>query len=58
MGKGVAVNLLTDQRGTIASELSFGVMVVGMLVLVGLFTVAQVEGVSFTVLLQQLRHGH
>ena len=52
------MKFLTDQRGTVASELSIGVMVVGMLVLVGLFTVAQAEGVSFTVLLQQLRHGH
>ena len=52
------MKLFTDQRGTIASELSFGVMVVGMLVFVGLFTVAQVEGVSFSVLLHQLQHSH
>ena len=57
-GKGVGVNLFTDQRGSVASELSFGVMVVGILVLGGLFAVAQIEGVSFTVLVHQLRGGH
>lgn len=58
LGKGVAVNVFTEQRGTVASELSVGAMVVGMLVLAGLFVVAQVEGVSLSVLLHQLRHGH
>jgi hypothetical protein len=55
--KGVVVRVFADQRGTVASELSFGVMVVGMLVLGGLFMLAQLEGVSFAVLLHQLRHG-
>jgi hypothetical protein len=55
--KGVVVRVFANQRGTVASELSFGVMVVGMLVLGGLFMMAQLEGVSFAVLLHQLRHG-
>jgi hypothetical protein len=46
-----------NQRGTVTSELSFGVMVVGMLVIAGLFMMSQLEGVSFAVLLHQLRHG-
>ena len=46
-----------DERGSVASELSFGVMVVGMLVLAGLYMLAQLEGVSLAVLLHQLRHG-
>jgi hypothetical protein len=53
--KGVVV--FANQRGSVASELSFGVMVVGILVLAGLYMMAQVEGVSFAVLLHQLRHG-
>jgi hypothetical protein len=55
---GSVVNPFTDQRGSVASELSFGVMVVGILVLGGLFAVAQIEGVSFAVLVHQLRSGH
>jgi hypothetical protein len=55
--KGVVVRVFGNQRGTVASELSFGVMVVGMLVLGGLFMMSQLEGVSFAVLLHQLRHG-
>ena len=58
MGKGVSVKLIADQRGTVASELSFGAIVLSILVLAGLFVVAQAEGVSFTVLLHQLRQGH
>jgi hypothetical protein len=54
--KGVVVRVFANQRGSVASELSFGVMVVGILVLAGLYMMAQVEGVSFTVLLHQLRH--
>jgi hypothetical protein len=46
-----------NQRGSVASEFSFGAMVVGILVLGGLYMVAQIEGVSFAVLLQQLRNG-
>jgi hypothetical protein len=55
---GVRVKLFTDQRGSVASELSFGAMVIGILVIGGLFAVAQIEGVSFTVLLHQLRSAH
>jgi hypothetical protein len=58
VGKGVAVRLITDQRGTVASELSFGAIVVSILVIAGLYVVAQAEGVSFAVLLHQLRQGH
>jgi hypothetical protein len=54
--KGVAVRVFANQRGSVASELSFGVLVVGMLALAGLFMLAQIEGVSFTVVLHQLRH--
>lgn len=45
-----------NQRGSVASELSFGLLVVGMLMLAGLFMLTQIEGVSFTVVLHQLRH--
>jgi hypothetical protein len=55
--KGVAVRVFANQRGSVASEFSLGVMVVGMLVLGGLFMLTQIEGVSFAVLLHQLRHG-
>jgi hypothetical protein len=55
--KGVLVRVFTNERGSVASELSFGAMVVGILVLGGLYMVAQIEGVSFAMLLQQLRNG-
>ena len=55
-GKGSFVRVFTSERGSVASELSFGVMVVGMLVLAGLYMMAQLEGVSFSVLLHQLGH--
>ncbi len=45
-----------DERGSVASELTFGATVVGILLLGGLWVIAQVEGVSFGVLLDQLRH--
>jgi hypothetical protein len=48
------VRVFSEEGGSVASELSFGVMVVGVLVLAGLYMVAQLEGVSFTVLLHQL----
>jgi hypothetical protein len=54
--KGVVVRVFSNESGSVASELSFGVMVVGMLVLAGLYMMAQLEGVSFTVLLHQLGH--
>lgn len=50
------MRIFANQRGSVASELSFGVVVVGMLALAGLFMMAQIEGVSFAVLLHQLRH--
>lgn len=50
------MGVFTNERGSVASELSFGVMVVGMLVVAGLYMVAQLEGVSFSVLLHQLGH--
>ena len=51
------MRVLLNQRGSVASELSFGVMVVGVLLLGVLYMMAQIEGVSFTVLLHQLRNG-
>jgi hypothetical protein len=57
VGKGVAVRFIADQRGTVASELSFGAIVISILVVAGLYVVAQAEGVSFTVLLHQIRQG-
>jgi hypothetical protein len=54
--KGVAVRVFDNQRGSVTSELSFGLMVVTMLVLAGLYMLTQIEGVSFAVLLHQLRH--
>jgi hypothetical protein len=50
------VRVFLNQRGSVASELSFGVMVVGVLLLGVLYMMAQIEGVSFTVLLHQLRN--
>jgi hypothetical protein len=50
------VRVFANQRGSVASELSFGVVIVGMLVLAGLYMMTQIEGVSFAVLLHQLRH--
>lgn len=52
------MRLITDQRGTVASELSFGAIVLSILMIAGLYVVAQSEGVSFAVLLHQLRQGH
>ena len=49
--------ILPGERGSVASEMSYGVLLVGILVLGGLWAIAQVEGVSFQVLLDQLRHG-
>jgi hypothetical protein len=46
-----------DERGSVISELTFGATVVGFLVIGGLWMVAQLEGVSFQVLLEQLRSG-
>ena len=46
-----------DERGSVVGELAFGATVVGILVIGGLWVVAQLEGVSFQVLLEQLRNG-
>jgi hypothetical protein len=45
------------ERGSVVSELTFGALCVGILVVGGLWVVAQLEGVSFQVLLQQIRNG-
>jgi hypothetical protein len=46
-----------DERGSVVGELTFGATVVGILVIGGLWVVAQLAGVSFQVLLEQLRNG-
>lgn len=46
-----------SERGSIASEISSGLVFVAILVAAGLWVIAQLEGVSFQVLLDQLRHG-
>jgi hypothetical protein len=50
--------ILTESPGSVASEMSFGAMVIGILVVGGLAAVAQIEGVSFSVLLHQIQNGH
>ena len=55
--KGSSVNrIFYSERGSVASEISTGIMFVGILVIGGLWVIAQLEGVSFQVLLDQLRH--
>ena len=49
--------IFTETAGSVASEISFGAMVIGILVIGGLFAVAQIEGVSFSVLLHQIQNG-
>jgi len=46
-----------SERGSIASEISSGLVFVAILVLAGLWVIAQLEGVSLQVLVDQLRHG-
>lgn len=56
--KGSQVNrFLFSERGSIASEISSGLVFVAILVGAGLWMIAQLEGVSFGVLIDQLRHG-
>ena len=56
--KGSQVNrILFSERGSIASEISSGLVFVAILVAAGLWMIAQLEGVSFGVLIDQLRHG-
>jgi hypothetical protein len=52
------VKLLIDQRGSVASELSFGAIIVAILVVAALFVTAQAEGESFRVLFDQIRNNH
>jgi hypothetical protein len=46
-----------DERGSVTGEVAYGALCIGILVLGGLWVVAQLEGVSFQVLLQQIRDG-
>ncbi len=46
-----------SERGSVASEISYGAMFVVILVVGGLWVMAQLEGVAFQALLDQLRHG-
>lgn len=46
-----------SERGSIASEFASGAMFAGILVIGGLWVIAQLEGVSFQALIQQLRQG-
>jgi hypothetical protein len=58
LGRGQQVNrYFKDESGSIASEISSGLMFVAILMIVGLWAIAQLEGVSFQVLIDQLRHG-
>jgi hypothetical protein len=45
-----------SERGSVASEVSTGILFVGILVIGGLWIIATLEGVSFQVLLDQLRN--
>ena len=56
--RGLTVKLLIDQRGSVASELSFGAIIVAILVVAALFVTAQAEGESFRVLFDQIRNNH
>lgn len=52
------MKLFIDQRGSVASELSFGAICVAILVAAALFVTAQAEGESFRVLFDQIRNSH
>jgi TRAP-type C4-dicarboxylate transport system permease small subunit len=47
----------SSERGSVATEISQGLVYVAVLAIVGLWVIAHLEGVSFQVLLDQLRHG-
>jgi hypothetical protein len=47
----------SSERGSVASEISTSLMCVAILVVAGLWVIAQLEGVSFQVLLHQIRDG-
>ena len=58
LGKGPKVNRnFNSERGSVAAEISQGLVYVAVLAIVGLWVIAHLEGVSFQVLLDQLRHG-
>jgi hypothetical protein len=46
-----------SESGSIASEISTSLMCVAILVVGGLWVIAQLEGVSFQVLVDQIRNG-
>ncbi len=46
-----------SERGSVAAEISQGLVYVAVLAIVGLWVIAHLEGVSFQVLLDQLRNG-
>ncbi|HVI36394.1 MAG TPA: hypothetical protein VM684_09210 [Gaiellales bacterium] len=46
-----------SERGSVATEISQGLVYVAVLAVVGLWVIAHLEGVSFGVLLDQLRNG-
>ena len=47
----------SSERGSVAHEISTSLMIVAILVVAGLWVIAQLEGVSFQVLLHQIRDG-
>ena len=58
LGKGPKVNRnFNSERGSVAAEISQGLVYVAVLAIVGLWVIAHLEGVSFGVLLDQLRNG-
>ena len=48
---------LNSQRGSLAAQITQGLVYVPVLAIVGLWAIAHLEGVSFGVLLDQLRNG-
>jgi TRAP-type C4-dicarboxylate transport system permease small subunit len=56
--KGSLVNRnFNSEHGSVATEISQGLVYVAVLAIVGLWVIAHLEGVSFGVLLDQLRNG-
>jgi hypothetical protein len=46
-----------SEHGSVAAEISQGLVSVAVLAIIGLWAIAHLEGVSFGVLLDQLRNG-
>jgi TRAP-type C4-dicarboxylate transport system permease small subunit len=46
-----------SEHGSVAAEISQGLVYVAVLAIIGLWAIAHLEGVSFGVLLDQLRNG-